>query len=121
MKRLSKKFNFKRYGLFRIKKKVVTSNYELDLPANIKVRIKVFYILLLEPALKGVPLEKKIEIDADEDKYDIEEVINLRKGKNTFKYLVKWLDCGSESNLWELVKNFKCLDLITEFYRKNLN
>jgi len=53
------------------------------------VRIKVFYILLLEPALKGVPLEKKIKIDTDKDKYNIKEVINLRKGKNTFKYLVK--------------------------------
>ena len=51
--------------------------------------IKVFHILLLKPTLKGVPLEKKIEIDADEDKYNVKEVINLRKGKNTFKYLIK--------------------------------
>ena len=89
MKRLSKKLNFKRYGLFQVKKKVTTSNYKLDLPINIKVQIKVFHILLLEPALKGIPLEKKIKIDANEDKYDVEEVIDLRKGKNTFKYLVK--------------------------------
>jgi len=53
------------------------------------VRIKVFYILLLKPALKGVPLEKKIKIDADEDEYDVREVIDLRKGRNTFKYLIK--------------------------------
>jgi len=89
LKRLSKKLNFKRYGLFQVKKKVTTSNYKLDLPINIKVQIKVFHILLLEPALKGIPLEKKIKIDANEDKYDVEEVIDLRKGKNTFKYLVK--------------------------------
>jgi len=41
------------------------------------VRIKVFHISLLKPALKGVPLEKKIKIDTDKDKYDIKEVINL--------------------------------------------
>jgi len=41
------------------------------------VRIKVFHILLLEPALKGVPLEKKIEIDTDKDKYNIKEVVDL--------------------------------------------
>jgi len=41
------------------------------------VQIKVFYILLLEPALKGVPLKKKIKINADKDKYDIKEVIDL--------------------------------------------
>jgi len=77
LKRPNKKLNFKRYRLFRVKKKVATSNYKLDLPASIKVQIKVFHILLLEPALKGVPLEKKIKIDADKDKYDIKEVINL--------------------------------------------
>ena len=53
------------------------------------MQIKVFHILLLKPALKRVPLEKKIEIDADKDKYDVKEVMDLRKGKNTFKYLVK--------------------------------
>jgi len=34
-------------------------------------------------------LEKKIKINADEDKYDVKEVIDLWKRKNTFKYLVK--------------------------------
>jgi len=53
------------------------------------VWIKVFHILLLEPALKGVPLEKKIKIDTNKDKYDVKEVINLWKGKNTFEYLIK--------------------------------
>jgi len=63
------------------------------------VWIKVFHISLLEPTLKGVPLEKKIEVNADEDKYDVKEVIDLRRGKNTFKYLIKWLDYSPESNL----------------------
>jgi len=53
------------------------------------VWIKVFHILLLKPALKGVLLEKKIKIDVNKDKYNIEEVIDLRKGKNTFEYLIK--------------------------------
>jgi len=80
------------------------------------VRIKVFHISLLKPALKGVPLEKKIEINANEDKYNIKEVINLQKGKNMFKYLIKWLNYSLKSNLWELVKNLKYLNLIVEFY-----
>ena len=53
------------------------------------MRIKVFYILLLKPVPKGVLLEKKIEINTDKDKYNVKEVINLQKGKNTFKYLIK--------------------------------
>jgi len=89
LKRLSKKLDFKRYGLFQIKKKVATFNYKLNLPASIKVQIKVFHILLLKPALKGVPLEKKIKIDANKDKYNVKKVVNSQKGKNTFKYLIK--------------------------------
>jgi len=63
------------------------------------VQIKVFHILFLEPALKGVPLERKVKIDINKDKYNIKEVINLRKGENIFEYLVKWLDYSPESNL----------------------
>jgi len=63
------------------------------------VQTKVFHISLLKPTLKGVPLEKKIKIDTNKDEYNVKEVINLRKGKNTFKYLVKWLNYSPESNL----------------------
>ena len=53
------------------------------------MRIKVFHVSLLKPTLKGVPLKKKIKIDVNKDKYDVKEVIDLQKGKNTFKYLIK--------------------------------
>ena len=74
-------------------------NCKLNLLISKKVQIKVFYILLLKPALKGVPLEKKIKIDTNKDKYDVKEVMDLRKGKNIFKYLIKWLDYSLKSNL----------------------
>ena len=61
--------------------------------------IKVFHILLLKPALKGVPLKKKVKVNVNKDKYDVKEVMDLQKGKNTFKYLVKWLDYSLKSNL----------------------
>jgi len=41
------------------------------------VRIKVFHVLFLKPALKEVPLEKKIKINTDKDEYNIKEVIDL--------------------------------------------
>jgi len=63
------------------------------------VQIKVFHVLFLEPTLKGVPLEKKIKVNTDKDKYNVKEVINLQKGKNTFKYLIKWLNYSLENNL----------------------
>jgi len=53
------------------------------------VQIKVFHILLLELTLKGVLLKKKIKINVNKNKYNVKEVINLQRGGNTFKYLVK--------------------------------
>ena len=63
------------------------------------MRTKVFHISLLEPTLKGVPLEKKIKVNTNKDKYNVKEVINLWKGKNTFEYLIRWLDYSPGSNL----------------------
>jgi len=63
------------------------------------VQIKVFHISLLKPALKGVPLKKKIMININKDKYNVKEIVDLQKGKNTFKYLIKWLDYSLKSNL----------------------
>jgi len=62
------------------------------------VRTKVFHISLLKPTLKGVPLKKKIKINTNKDKYDVKEVIDSQKGKNTFKYLVKWLNYSLKNN-----------------------
>jgi len=42
-----------------------------------KVWIKVFHILFLKPALKGVLLEKKIEVNTNKDKYNVKEIIDL--------------------------------------------
>jgi len=60
-----------------MKKKVTTSNYKLDLLISIKVQTKVCHISLLKPTLKRVPLEKKIKINVNKDKYNVKEVIDL--------------------------------------------
>jgi len=41
------------------------------------VWIKVFHVSLLKPTLKGVPLEKKVKVNINKDKYNVKEVINL--------------------------------------------
>ena len=76
IKRPSKKLDFKKFGPFRIIKKVIISNYEFDLPINIKVRTKVFYVLLLEPILKKVPLEKEVEVEANEEEFEVKEILD---------------------------------------------
>ena len=89
LKRPSAKLDFKKYGPFRIIKKVATSNFELDLLATMKVRTKVFYVFLLELALRKVLLEKKIEIKVDEEEFDVEEILDLRYKGRILYYLVK--------------------------------
>jgi len=89
LKQPSAKLDFKKYRPFRIVKKIATSNFELDLPITMKVRTKVFYVSLLELAPKKVLLEKKIEIEVDEEEFDVEEVLDLRYKGRTLYYLVK--------------------------------
>ena len=45
------------------------------------MQIKVFHILLLKPTLKGVPLEKKIEIDTDKDEYNCDDPAGRHLGQ----------------------------------------
>jgi len=54
-----------------------------------KVRTKVFYISLLELALKKVLLEKKIEVEVDEEEFDVEEILDSRYKGRILHYLVK--------------------------------
>ena len=68
---------------------MVTSNFELDLPVIIKVRTKVFYISLLKLVPKKVLLKKKVEVEADEEKFDVKEVLDLRYKGRTLYYFVK--------------------------------
>ena len=97
-KRPSTKLDFKKYRLFRIVRKVVTFNFELDLLTTIRVRTKVFYVLLLELALKKVLLKKKVEVKVDEEEFDVEEVLDLCYRGRILYYFVKWLNYGLESN-----------------------
>ena len=67
IKRLSKKLDFKKIGLFKIAKKILTLNYELDLPKIIRLRTKVFHISLLKPVPQNAKLETRIEAEDNED------------------------------------------------------
>lgn len=77
IKRLSKKLDWKKVGLFKVKKKVLTSNYEFDLPSIIRLRSKVFYVSLLKPVLKKAKLDTLAKASDDEE-FDVKEILDLR-------------------------------------------
>ena len=79
IKRLSKKLDFKKIGLFKIIKKILTLNYELALLKTIKLRTKVFYISLLKLILKNAKLETRVEVENDEEvNYEVETILDSR-------------------------------------------
>ena len=79
IKRLSKKLDFKKIGLFKIKRKISILNYELDLPNTMRLRTKVFHISLFELALKNAKLETYVEVEDDEElEYEVETILDSR-------------------------------------------
>ena len=55
----------------------------------IKVRTKVFYVSLLKLVPKKVLFKKKIEIEVDEEEFDVKEILDLRYKRRTLYYFVK--------------------------------
>ena len=88
-KRLSRKLDFKKIGLFKIVKKISTLNYELVLPKTIRLRTKVFYISLLELVPKNAKVDNYAEAEDYEEVFDVEIILDLRISRGKLKYLVK--------------------------------
>ena len=78
IKRTNKKLDFKKVGLFKITRKVITLNYKLALPSFIRLRTNVFYIALLKLVYKNAKLDIYTELEDYEEKFVIEIVLDLR-------------------------------------------
>ncbi len=66
-KRLSRKLDFRKIGLFKIIDKISDNNYRLALPASIKVRTNVFHVALLEPAPLGARVSNDVKASDEEE------------------------------------------------------
>jgi hypothetical protein len=76
-KQLNTKLDYKKLGLFKIKRIIGLVNYKLVLPKTINIHL-VFYISLLELVLLGVLLVLVIEIELINlnIKYKIKEILD---------------------------------------------
>jgi Chromo (CHRromatin Organisation MOdifier) domain len=99
-KRPSTKLDYKKLGLFKIKKIIGLVNYELVLPKTMNIHL-VFYILLLELVLPGVLLVPVTEIEPvnPNAKYKVEEILDHKQVRNYIKYLVKWMNYLYSENI----------------------
>jgi hypothetical protein len=90
IKQLNTKLDYKKLGLFKIKRIIRLVNYKLILPKTINI-YPVFYILLLELILLGVlpaPVTEIKPINPNAE-YEIEEILDYKQVRNYIKYLVK--------------------------------
>jgi hypothetical protein len=62
--RLSDKFNYKKFGPFRVKRNIKNISYEFHLLLTIRIYL-IFHISLLEPADSDTPAEPASEIYLD--------------------------------------------------------
>ncbi|QRW18530.1 Retrotransposable element Tf2 protein [Rhizoctonia solani] len=100
----SNKLDPKRLGPFKITKKISSHVYHLELPETLKIH-NVFYIGLLSKSHKSpsqpFPDQPPPETIEGEEEYKVEQIIDSKRQKGKWFYLIKWKGYGPEDNSWE--------------------
>jgi hypothetical protein len=110
-KRPTKKLDYKHFGPFRITEKISTHAYRLDLPQTMKGIHNVFHINLLTPnpteyyPQRKPPPAPPIEIENQEENYEVEKILDSHRKRGKLFYLVKWKGYGPEHDTWEPIIN----------------
>jgi hypothetical protein len=126
--RPTKKLDDKRYGPFKVVKRVGRSAYELELPTGWKAIHPVFNEVLLSPYHEpSFPGQRRpsppppVNVEGHPE-YEVEEILNVRKRGRGFQYLVHWKGYTHEEDTWEARSGLTHADeAIADFYRKNPN
>ena len=117
--RPSAKLDFKYEGPFKIEKQVSPVNYELRLPEGSRLH-PVFHVSLLEPATNDTPIQDTIEVQAEEEEYEVEKILDSEWKERQIKYLVKWKNYPNAENSWEPIENLtNCQGQLDQFHRRN--
>ena len=62
----------------------------------------------------------EVEEDDQEQEYDVESILDVRKEGRQWKYLVKWEGYDTSENTWEPLKHLKKVqEMIKQFHRQN--
>ena len=86
-----------KYRLFQIAEKLANDNYHLKLPERMQVYL-IFYISLLKPTKNPENDKDK----ADDEEYEVEEIMDRKTEKGQIYYLVKWKGYPPEVNTGNL-------------------
>lgn len=126
------KLEHRRFGPFKILKKIGASAYKLQLPAPWKAKRvhDVFNESLLRPYVaphypsQVVPPPPPPEIIDDEEHYEVERILEAEEakiGRNKFiRFHVKWKGYPDSDNSWSWLEDVvESIDLVREYYAKN--
>ena len=116
-KRLNKKLDFKKIRLFKVEERISDNNYRLLLLAIMRLRIYIFYILLLELVYKDIQLAIDIEAKDEEEEQNVEHILDSYITNRQLEYLVKQLDFSLEDNSQQPSTNLYYPKKLIEFYR----
>ncbi|KAF8730579.1 hypothetical protein RHS02_07663, partial [Rhizoctonia solani] len=100
----SSKLDPKRLGPFEVLEKISSHAYRLKFPETLKIH-NVFYVGLLSKVHES-PSQSFLEhpppetIEGEEE-YKVEQIINSKRQRGKWFYLIKWKGYGPEDNLWE--------------------
>ena len=88
-KEFNKKLNNKYLELYKVIKRILKNNYQLDLPPKVRIYL-IFYIFLLENAINVKLISiKRNNVKVKKKEYEAKKVFNTRNDSKKVKYLVK--------------------------------
>ena len=127
---LMKKFDDKRYGLFKVLEKIGASAYKLELPPSMSCIHLVFNEALLYP-YKGPTYGSQQQLNKpepmvidQEPEWEVEEILASRhnRRRRRVEYLVHWKGYGPQERTWEPLANLaNAQQALQEFLQKNPN
>jgi Chromo (CHRromatin Organisation MOdifier) domain len=125
--RPTKKFTHRFLGPYPVVRPVGSHAYHLKLPLLMSRIHPVFHVVKLMPVPTD-PIEGRHarpppppEIVGEEERYEIEEVMDSRLRRRKLEYLVRWKWYGHVENSWIAERNLEAPDLIATFYKVNPN
>lgn len=116
----------RRLGPYKVKAKLSDLTYELELPESLKIH-PVFHVSLLSPHHEDdipgrtQPPPPPIEVEGDLE-YEVDEVVDARRFRRKFQYLVRWKGYSREHDTWVNAEDMgNAQAKIRAFYRKKPN
>ena len=126
VRKLSDKF----IGIFKVVAEVGSYAYRLELPRRMRMH-NVIYVSLLKPyySTRDGPNwrldESERPVEAEPIEYDVEAILDSRRGRSGVVYRTRWLGFTVEEDTWEPLENLRgsveTENLVREFNRRNPN